>query len=356
MNKIRFDFLDGIRGLSALWVVLFHSLLFNGMSDPQIKWSDNNLLFAIEKYLSLGHLAVAIFIILSGFCLAIPVMNNNMEFKGGLKRYITRRAKRLIPPYYIALALSILMILFIPILQVPMNTTWDSKIPLTYDNILAHVLLIHNLNDLWVFKINGAHWSVATEWHIYFLFPLMLLFWKRTNLYISFAIFAIFAYILTKIIPFAAPEFLILFFMGVICCYLSFKSTSTNKLLFSLSIIIFVFGLTIMLFRPLPHFYGNILNGATFSFLLYNLTSYKRVKRMKFPLLENKSSMFLGKISYSLYLIHGPILALLNLLLLKNYKLSDDTRQLILFIFVFVLILPLSTLFYHTVEKRFLNK
>jgi len=355
--KIRFEFLDGIRGISALWVVLYHSLLFNGYSTAHdIKWSDDFILHFIQKSTSIGHLAVSIFIVLSGFCLAIPVVNNNMEIKGGFKRYISRRAKRLIPPYYIALLLSGLMILVFPLLQTAQNTAWDSKIPVTFGSVISHIGLVHNLDSSWIYKINGAHWSIATEWQIYWLFPLMLIFWKRINMYVSFVIFAVLALLLKKLIPMAKPEFIILFFMGVICCYLSFKKTTINKFLIPLATTLFIGSLVVFALLDINSFLMILITGITFSFLLYALVTYKKLTGKSINILENKPLEFLGKISYSLYLIHGPFLALINLYLLKNFDLTNDNRQWIIFIFIFVFIIPVTTIFYHLVEKRFLNK
>lgn len=105
-QKIRIDFLDGIRGASALFVVFFHAMLFtgNGLQD-----SHNILLNLIKQVVSIGHISVSIFIVLSGFCLAIPVVRNNFFLKGGFKTYIERRANRIIMPYYFALLFSILL-------------------------------------------------------------------------------------------------------------------------------------------------------------------------------------------------------------------------------------------------------
>ncbi|MGJ1408015.1 acyltransferase family protein [Sphingobacterium siyangense] len=248
MNKIRFEFLDGIRGLAAIWVVLYHSMLFNGYTESII-WSNNIFINCLQKPLSIGRLAVSIFIVLSGFCLAIPVVNNNLQLKGGFNRYIKRRAKRLIPPYYAALALSIGLIYLFPILNTPFDTAWDSKIPITFGAVLSHLLLVHNLNTDWIFKLNGAHWSIATEWQIYWFFPLMLILWRKVNLYFSFFIILVLAVILFKIVPLAAPEFLVLFFMGVICCYFSFKAGSIKRINLPLSMIALLVCLTAFIIK-----------------------------------------------------------------------------------------------------------
>ncbi|TYR36890.1 acyltransferase [Sphingobacterium phlebotomi] len=359
MSKLRFDFLDGFRGLAAMWVVFFHSLHFNGYSiDKKLQLSEDILLLRyFETFLSLGQLAVAIFIVLSGFCLAIPVVNSNLELKGGFKRYISRRAKRLIPPYYIALVISLVMIAVFPLLQVPQNTAWDSKIPVTVQDIIVHVLLIHNLDSSWIHKINGAHWSIATEWQIYFLFPVMLFLWRKYSMYLSLLVFVVITLILQFIVPFAVPEFILLFFMGVISCYYSFKANKSRKKLIYMATLVFIGSLALQIIKPMGGFASNIIVGFAFSFLIYTLTSYKRLHaEVRYLLLENPSTLFLGRISYSLYLIHGPFLALGNLYLLENFEMSRDNRQLLLFGFILFVILPITTVFYHLVEKKFLNK
>ncbi|MFV0197096.1 acyltransferase [Empedobacter falsenii] len=357
--KIRFEFLDGLRGLSSLWVLLFHSLLFNGYNiegKHAIKWSDNLLLFILQKPLSIGYLAVPIFIVLSGFCLALPVINNDLILKGGFKRYITRRAKRLIPPYYIALFFSLALIFCFPILQELKSTAWDSKLPITNGSIASHLFLMHNFNPNWIYKINGAHWSIATEWQIYWLFPLMLILWKKTNWIISFIIFAIISLVLHKYIHFTAPEFIILFFFGVICSYFSIKAKRFQKInLISSTTIVGITFITFML-REYEKLHMNIIVGLVISYFIYSLTTYKRFNSNKIIFLENKKVEFLGKISYSMYLIHGPILAIFNLFLLKYLNITDDLRQLIIFLFCTIIIIPVSTLFYNFIERKFLNK
>lgn len=310
----------------------------------------------IQKPLSIGSLAVAIFIVLSGFCLAIPVVNNNLELRGGFKRYISRRAKRLIPPYYVALIFSIGLICMFPVLQRPENTAWDSKIPITFGGVISHIGLFHNLNPDWIFKINGAHWSIATEWQIYWFFPIILFLWRKFNVFVSFIFVFGLAMVFYKVIPYAAPEFLVLFFMGVICCKLSFNASKLRQIDLPFSIIALVLVLIFFMTRKSSPLLMNLVVGLLFSYFLYSAIVFKRLKETRIFLLESKPIDFLGRISYSLYLIHGPILALANIYLLKNFELTDDLRQLILFVFIFIFIIPLSTVFFHLVEKRFLNK
>ena len=49
-------------------------------------------------------------------------------------------------------------------------------------DVIAHLLLVHNLRADWARSIDPPMWSVATEWQIYFVFPLVLLpVWRRAG-------------------------------------------------------------------------------------------------------------------------------------------------------------------------------
>src|SRR5581483_3417537 len=133
--------------------------------------------------LNYGTYAVPVFIVLSGFCLMLPLaQRQTLDLPGGAGLYLRRRAWRILPPYYGALAFSIAVIALVPIMQLPHNTAWDSKVPVTLGGVIAHLLLFHNLSEGWLYQINGPMWSIAVEWQIYFLFPALLLpLWRRAG-------------------------------------------------------------------------------------------------------------------------------------------------------------------------------
>jgi peptidoglycan/LPS O-acetylase OafA/YrhL len=351
---MKIKFLDGIRGYSALIVVIYHALLFTYYNNTITESLFLDKLFSIIK---LGYLSVGVFIILSGFCLAIPVVNNELNFKGGIRRYIKRRFKRIIPPYYIALTLSIVIILMFPVLQVNSDTKWDTKIPINLENIGAHFLLIHNLKTYWISKINGAHWSVALEWQIYFLFPIMLFIWKKTNWLLSLTVTFVFSYLINIYLSFTRPQYIVLFFLGVLAAFYTFNNE--NKLKFNKNFSYFLIALlglalVIIKLKLMPEFYSEIILGLSIAFLLNQLT-FLSDKNIVIKLFSSKISAVLGKISYSLYLIHGPILALFNLLLLKYFNIDYELQVLIMWFLVTPFIILLSMIFYELVESKFLN-
>ena len=92
-SPIHLDFLDGLRGLSALFVVLHHAT--GGVPREDVsRW-----LFRITSLLFLdGHYAVAVFIVLSGFSLMLPVVRSpDHRLRGGFLGYLKRCAWRILP-------------------------------------------------------------------------------------------------------------------------------------------------------------------------------------------------------------------------------------------------------------------
>jgi peptidoglycan/LPS O-acetylase OafA/YrhL len=105
-ESLHLNFLDGIRGLAAFYVLLFH-IIANG--DSKLL-SDSLLL----NFLRFGHEAVVVFIVLSGFVLTLPVVRSSqLTLTGGLVGFFKRRGRRILPGYYAALFMLPVYILII---------------------------------------------------------------------------------------------------------------------------------------------------------------------------------------------------------------------------------------------------
>jgi peptidoglycan/LPS O-acetylase OafA/YrhL len=171
----RLAFLDGLRGLAALHVVLFHcwhALFWDGPPPGR--------LYGLTFPLAGGRFAVTVFIVLSGFVLAWPLARDG-SLRGGLRGFFLRRARRILPPYYAALALSLLAGALLPAAYLAPGSYLALASPCWGGGVLlSHLLLLHNLDGGWVWKVNIPFWSVATEWQIYFAFALVLVpLWRR---------------------------------------------------------------------------------------------------------------------------------------------------------------------------------
>ncbi|MFE1923724.1 acyltransferase family protein [Streptomyces asoensis] len=156
--------LDGLRGLAALYVVLFHCWLytFPGYPSSSAPWWLDGLMF--------GRLAVVFFLVLSGFSLAISPARHGWR-SGGVGEFLRRRAWRILPPYWAALAMSLVISLFV----VPASHFG----PPTGSSVLVYGLV---LQDVFTAPTpNGAFWSIAVEAELYVVFPLLLLVRRRLN-------------------------------------------------------------------------------------------------------------------------------------------------------------------------------
>jgi peptidoglycan/LPS O-acetylase OafA/YrhL len=48
--------------------------------------------------------------------------------------------------------------------------------------VIAHLLLIHNLDGRWMFRVSPSFWSLATAWQVYLPFPALLVIWRRRGM------------------------------------------------------------------------------------------------------------------------------------------------------------------------------
>jgi peptidoglycan/LPS O-acetylase OafA/YrhL len=160
-------YLDGVRALAALYVMIHHAWaeIWPIYSDRR----PTGLTLWLTHWMYFGGFGVDVFLVLSGFCLALPVALGRAGLPGTWGDFFRRRARRILPPYYAALIFSLVLIRFF--IGRPTGTHWDTCLPVTAGGILAHVLLIQNFVGV---QINHVFWSIATEWQIYLLFPLLV--------------------------------------------------------------------------------------------------------------------------------------------------------------------------------------
>lgn len=162
-----------MRALAALFVVATHFVAyvqFEGASLPA--W-----LQAVAALTTFGHYAVDVFIVLSGFCLAMPVVRGDGHLVGGALKFFGKRARRILPPYFFTLAFSLLLIWLV--IGHRTGTLWDTCLPVDWKGTLTHLFLVQDLARGENSKINYPLWSISVEWRIYFLFPLLMALRRR---------------------------------------------------------------------------------------------------------------------------------------------------------------------------------
>ena len=380
-GRLRLDYLDGLRGLAALYVVMHHiyySVVAEFVLPPRVA--------KLTYWLILGRSAVDIFIVLSGYCLMLPVVRAGV-LKGGTLGFLKRRARRILPPYYFAMGLALIAIAVLPPLHdrsVP-NAFWNAALPaFTPGILLSHLLLIHNFNPAWANKIDHPMWSVATEWQIYFFFPLLLLpVWKRWGsaaaVGVAFLISLPPWFFFFNIFREVVPLFLGLFALGMAAADINFSPKPSlqrwrERLPWGGLAAGLTAGLIVISVQPW-HWVGGaatkdgikeIIVGMATACLLVACTRWLTRRHetstdqsstpapIVLRILESRPAIRLGTFSYSLYLIHAPVLALC-MSALRPFHLTPTVELAVMLAAATPLALAVSFLFHLAFEKPFLS-
>ena len=354
-GRLTLPFLDGLRGLAALTVAIYHTYLFTGNTNQTL----TELPRALHP-LRLGNLAVPAFIVLSGFVLMAPIVLTGRLSGGSALGFLKRRARRILPPYYIALLMFGALIAAVPALTQSSGTAWDSKVPVSFWNAVSHIFLVHNVNSHWAVSIDGPLWSIAAEWQIYILMPFVLLptlrrFGNFAALSVAFGIGYAPRLLFGSAVDFAHPWFVGCFAIGMLAAQVALDETRWTKLrklcspkVVAALVIASGFAAAVEVDRVEAHLWvTEVAMSLLCAMGIIALTqSRSRVRR----LLESRSLVALGGFSYSIYLIHSPILGFINLAAL-HLPLSLGVRFVLMLGLALPVALIASRLFYLVVER-----
>ncbi|MED1269068.1 acyltransferase [Bacillus mycoides] len=356
MSK-RIKELDSIRGLAALTVVFGHFCLMLPSLPNSIKFSPLRFLWA-------GGEAVIVFYVLSGFVLSMALYHSKTNYWG----YLIKRFVRIYIPYYFWIIITFaLFILFSPYevagLRDWFYDRWQGSI--TKIDIINHFVL---LNNFFTENYNPVIWSLAQEMRISIVFPLLFLLfyklsWKKTILFaLSFSLISVFLNMLHigKAEGFYngyadTLHFTSMFMVGMLLfkhqeklIYLYRNMKKFNKgFLIALGIILYLYSILI---------YGFSRNDTTFLLkdwgvvIGVSIFIIMAMSNLKVKAFLNKSVfVYLGEISYSIYLCHFPIMMVLFKLLYTKIPIF----------FLLALCISMTILFsivsYHLIEKKCIN-
>ncbi|HWA16790.1 MAG TPA: acyltransferase, partial [Gemmatimonadales bacterium] len=149
----RVQAIDGLRGVAALLVVLYH--LHEAIARTASDWLPAPLEF-IARY---GYMGVDIFFVISGFVIALSVSRGQPTFSY-LGRFIFRRSIRLDPPYWVAILLEIGLLL----LTLKLFTGITATLPST-PQLLSHLFYAQEL--LGYGSIVQVFWTLCYEIQFY---------------------------------------------------------------------------------------------------------------------------------------------------------------------------------------------
>jgi peptidoglycan/LPS O-acetylase OafA/YrhL len=251
-----------------------------------------------------------VFIVLSGFSLALSPARHGWRLDG-LSRFAQRRARRILPAYWAALAFSLAVAWLI--VPPPGQGAPDVK------TVVVNGLLAQNL--LAAPSPNRSFWSLAVEAQLYVLFPLLLLMVRRWGAVVMVATVTLVVTTIGVLGPHVSrlevfvvqspPDLAALFAVGVLSAGIVGASAARRSWPWG-RLALAAAAPVVALIRwrgsvwTLDHlFWVDLALGPAVACLLAGLATGHAAPLLR--LLDARPTRSLGAWSYSLYLTHGPI-------------------------------------------------
>ncbi|QAA34018.1 acyltransferase family protein [Clostridium manihotivorum] len=367
--------LDGLRGIAVLMVFFYHIKSVLNIKELYIAN------FNIGPYLMWGHLGVNVFYILSGFLLFIPFAKAYYTNSSiNLTEYSIKRALRILPAFYFFL------IIFVFCVKPELITKQGIR------SLIGNMLFLQKYSIFNIQSYNDTVWTLAVEVQFYILIPFVARFFVDNKYKKSILVSILFVLLYRLVIMwFLKPnmisinrdyyvdcEYNILgcfdnFAIGIVIAnlYIQEKLGKQNiniKRVILISKKIAAFSPILILFLMNNYYNWNYNNSKFhnifFSFF-FDIVFYICIGSILILVLFSRSKLnsilsnfflvFIGAISYSIYIWHLFFQArLVNISVIARSH-SITTRYLILIAVSILFIIPFSTLMYILVERPFID-
>lgn len=305
--------LDGLRGIAILLVISFH-YLNNQLTHSVNKWG-----ILLGKVTSFGWVGVDLFFVLSGFLIG-SILIRNKGSNTYFSSFYLRRLVRIIPNYYL------LLVIFMVITAVPL---FASNNFLTGNNVIpawSYFAMLHNFFMARLANLGNdamsVTWSIGIEEQFYIVFPFIVYFLKEKWLPFVLITAIVAASFLRAGYQSWIPPYVLLpcrmdaISFGALVAWVNqrYDLPALAKkyfwlLLACIAADMAVCGYLFAKFNDLGPA-KNTLFAMVFAILLVFALSFAHSWYGR--LLRNKILVWVGTISYSLYLFHYLILGLLH--------------------------------------------
>ncbi len=319
---INTSILNGIRGLAALYVLIGHArwLLWEGYREgyllhPQSYNQASKILVSLLAFFGKGHVAVILFFVLSGFVIHYSIIKREKN-KLDILDYFKRRFLRIYPPLLFCMLLTLVLDLTGKYIYGYSIYFQSTPVPLINENIISNLNWITAIGNLLmvqgiythVWGTNGPLWSLMYEWWFYMLYPCIFYLYKK-NRYLSYSVVWLLFIIASNglfdnKLASAVFNYLLCWSLGALLADVLLERISLHW--FIVPLVICLIELCIKGDSPVII---DTLTGFVFTALLFAL--------LKFKALFSLHRVFdwfnlLGDYSYTLYVIHLPILVMIN--------------------------------------------
>ncbi|HMJ33602.1 MAG TPA: acyltransferase [Baekduia sp.] len=343
----RFDALDGLRGLAALGVLVLHVWMFSygDLHKPPKEFLD----FLIGEL----RLGVQLFFVLSGFLIYRPFVAAALDGNAGprLRRYVIRRAARILPAYWAALAGSFLLLRHL-----------DHPMQIDVAQLPVFLLFAENQFDETIKHLDPPMWTLAIEVSFYAVLPLIGALALRLGAHrgrqaaLTLAVVAGGALSIVLAVQHHWPKtlstsllpHLVEFGAGMTAAVLLHRRSLTRRV----ATTTLLAGAALIIINSVWHAKGlgsqsarNLVGDAPGIAGIALVLAALVASPIRATALSRGPARWLGKVSYGVYLVHFPVIVFLR----ETHRWPDTlTRQLLM---VMAITLPVATLSWLLLER-----
>jgi peptidoglycan/LPS O-acetylase OafA/YrhL len=320
----RWESLDALRGIAAFLVLTFHcSSVFTGFvarSNPfsLSAWQDpwTWLKFTpLRLFVSAGPSAVVLFFVLSGFVLSLPFLRSVRQ--PGYSAFVIKRVCRIYPPFAAAILISAALCVLVEPASNPALSAWFNEVlpdrVLSMEYILRNLMMTGLVPDM---SLDTVMWSLVHELRISLIFPILFVLTRRwpaasvpASLLVGLACTAALAGKDVTDLAMSLVDtarFIPLFVAGiVIAAQAGTIRQATARLSRSGAAILWLASMALMLFpgQSISDYYDFVWGLGAVTLLVMTVGSVRADR-----VFSASPLVWLGRVSYSLYLVHVPLL------------------------------------------------
>ncbi len=314
MEPKKYDYIDALRGLAILLVLLVHT----GIQGGDLHFLPDKL----AKFFNNGQMGVQLFFMVSAYTLMLSYDSRKND-TGFIKRFFVRRFFRIAPLYYLALITYIC--LFYVSFQSGNTIKTIHQLPVAA--LISNIFFVHGFSPGWINSYVPGGWSIAVEMLFYLILPLIWKYIKNINQSFIFLVASVFLssllnYLLrgselehAGFLYFYFPAQLPVFALGIFA-YFTVKEgfaalNNTSLILFALTVLVYTY------INPLQH--------VIYSLLFFVLIIL--LQKRSYNLIVNPATVFIGKISYSIYLTHFAVMHFMRQLNIMEFFTVTDLNS-----------------------------
>jgi peptidoglycan/LPS O-acetylase OafA/YrhL len=326
----RLGFIEGLRGLAIGVVLVFHAGIWASVTGRP------------SQVLGFGHAGVDLFFVISGFCMMWPNLHHGSVRPIDAPRFYMRRALRIAPPYWVAVAIAVGASALMWVAGgrsswshgKSMQSVFPTSTPHLVENLATHATFTFGFLPAFSRSIDGAFWSLSTEWQFYVLLPVLIVVARRWSVPAVVAVTAVVPALwvlgLQAVYPRALKSVgtdliafrLVEFGIGMLAAWL-LSSHRRVPLIRTLVVVGLVVG------GVIDHYVNWLSYGWAVGFgaLVMGCATVPALRRCA----EWEPLRWLGRVSFSTYLIHGTVFLLLAVVMTR-LRPSVEVRTAVMFL------------------------